>query len=47
MTVFVVREYCPTVDLRLVGHGSQRPDLAGEEANMTDRPALGEGVLKK
>jgi hypothetical protein len=33
--------------LRLVGPRSRRPDLAGEEANLTDRPALGEGVLKK
>ena len=49
VTVFVcsVREYWPTVDLRLVGPRSRRPDLAGEEANLTDRPALGEGVLKK
>ncbi len=49
MTVFVwlVCEYWPTVDLRLVGRRSGWPDLTGEEANLTDRPALGEGVLKK
>ena len=49
MTVFVcsVREYWPTVDLRLVEPRSRRSDLTGEEANLTDRPALGEGVLKK
>jgi hypothetical protein len=49
MTVFVwsIREYWPTVDLRLVGRRSRRSDLTGEEANLTDRPALGEGVLKK
>jgi hypothetical protein len=49
MTVFVesVREYWPTVDLRLVGPRSRRPDLNGEKANLTDHPALGEGVLKK
>jgi hypothetical protein len=35
------------VDLRLVGPRSRRPDLAREEANLTDCPALGEGVLKK
>ncbi len=49
LTVFVwsVYEYWLTVDLRLVGPRSQRPDLTGEEANLTDRPALGKGVLKK
>ena len=26
---------------------SRRLDLASEEANLTDHPALGEGVLKK
>jgi hypothetical protein len=48
-TVFVwsVREYWPTVDLRLVGSRSRRPDLTGEEANLMDYPALGEGVLKR
>jgi hypothetical protein len=33
--------------LRFVGPRSRRPDLAGEEANLTDCPALGKGVLKK
>jgi hypothetical protein len=49
VTVFVssVREYWPTVDLKLVRPRSRRPDLAGEEANLTDHPAFGEGVLKK
>jgi hypothetical protein len=42
-----VHEYWPTVDLRLVGPRSWRPDLAGEEANVTDCPALIKGVLKK
>jgi hypothetical protein len=48
MTVFVwsVHEYWPTVDLRLVGPRSRTSDLTGEEANLTDRPALGDGVLK-
>lgn len=48
MTVFVcsVHEYWPTVDLRLVEPRGRRSDLVGEEANLTDRPALGEGVLK-
>ena len=48
MTVFAcsLREYWPTVDLRLVGTISRPTDLTGEEANLTDRPALGEGVLK-
>ena len=45
--VFSVHEYWPTVDLRLVGPRGRRSDLTGEEANLTDRPALGEGVLKK
>ena len=47
MTVFVwsVHEYWPTVDLRLVGPRSLTLGLTGEEANLTDRPALGDGVL--
>ena len=49
VTVFVcsVHEYWPTVDLRLVEPKDRRSDLVGEEANLTDRPALGDGVLKK
>ena len=48
MTVFVlsVREYWQTVDLRLVKPSSLPSDLTGEEANLTDRPALDEGVSK-
>jgi hypothetical protein len=38
MTVFVcsVREYWPTVDLRLVGTMGRLTDFVGEEANLTD-----------
>ena len=48
ITVFEcsVRKYWPTVDLRLVGPRSLPSDLTGEEANVTDHPALGVGVLK-
>ena len=38
MTVFVcsIREYWPTVDLRLVEPRSLPSDVTGEEANLTD-----------
>ena len=46
MFVCSIREYWPTVDLRLVEPRSLPSDLTGEEANLTDRPALGGGVLE-